>query len=70
MIIREIFTNYKIPFYFYHLLPKEADISLGLLSPYAMVKLGLDELANKSLDKYRERLVNEWDIIEADQPIH
>lgn len=51
--------------YFYHLVPKGSDMSLGLLSPYAMMKLNLIDLASRSLDKYRDRLVNKWKYYEG-----
>ena len=49
-----------IPFYFYHLVPKSADISKGLLSPYAAQKSGNTELLGNMLNKYRARMVSGW----------
>jgi calcineurin-like phosphoesterase family protein len=56
-------SNHK-PFYFYHLLPKAANIKEhGLLSPHAMIALGKNDMASKSLDKYRDRIVGGWNIL-------
>jgi len=50
--------------YFYHLVPKKANISKGLLAPYAMNKFGMEKELSFSLDKYRNRLVDTdaWNI--------
>ena len=58
--LHEVISSSNQPLYFYHLVPKGVDMRNGLLSPYAVIKLGLTDLATKSLDKYRDRLVNKW----------
>lgn len=52
------------PLFFYHMVPKKANISKGLLAPYAMNKFGMEKELSFSLDKYRNRLVdpNAWNI--------
>ena len=53
-------------FYFYHLVPKGSDISKGLLSPQYMYDNGID--VSNALDKYRDRLVDGWDIYPYKKP--
>lgn len=48
-------------FYFYHLVPKGSNVSKGLLAPYALAKIDRN-LTLKSLNKYRDRMVNGWNI--------
>ena len=52
------------PLFFYHMVPKKANISKGLLAPYAMNKFGMEKELSFSLDKYRNRLVDTdaWNI--------
>ena len=56
--VREI----KSPFYFYHMVPKTANMRKGLLSPYAMYHAGMEVEALNALNKYRNRLCDGWDI--------
>ena len=55
--------NINDHFYFYHLIPKSVDISgAGLISPQYMLDHNLLDLFDKSMDKYRYRIVNGWKI--------
>jgi len=49
-------------FYFYHAVPKSADLSKGLITPQYMYDNGMTELFRKSTDKYRDRIVGGWNI--------
>lgn len=56
-------------FYFYHLVPKGTNVKKeGLLSPYYMHHHNMDELCEKSVDKYRERLCSVWEIYKGRTP--
>lgn len=48
--------------YYYHLVNKNANLDIGLLSPEYMYTHRMFDLFDKSVDKYRERLVNGWRI--------
>ena len=50
------------PLYFYHLVNKDADLSIGLLSLKYMYDHGLYEEFDKYTDKYKYRIVNSWQI--------
>ena len=53
--------------YFYHMVPKGSDVSVGLLSPYGLAKID-KTLALKALDKYRDRMVSGWKIYPGRDP--
>lgn len=61
-------NRYNEPLYFYHLIPKGSDVSKGLLSPYALLKAGEQELAARAVDKYRVRLCSGWGIYPNKKP--
>jgi len=48
------------PFYFYHLVPKDASITTGLYSLAYMYRHKLFDLFDKATEKYRARIVGEW----------
>lgn len=50
------------PFYFYHVVNKNADLSKGLLSLKYMNDKGLFDLFDKYAEKYRNRIVDSWNI--------
>lgn len=50
------------PLYFYHLVDKNADISKGLISIQYMYDNKLFELFDKSVSKYKNRILNDWNI--------
>ena len=50
------------PLYFYHLVNKDADLSIGLLSLKYMYDHGLYEEFDKYTDKYKYRIVDSWQI--------
>lgn len=50
------------PLYFYHVINKDADISKGLLSLKYMYENELFNLFDKSTEKYKARIVNDWNI--------
>lgn len=52
----------------YHMVPKNADISKGIISPFWMADNNLEKLALNSVDKYRNRLVNSWNIYPGRNP--
>ena len=50
------------PLYFYHVVNKSADLSVGLLSLKYMYDHNMFSLFDKYTDKYRNRIVNDWHI--------
>lgn len=50
------------PLYFYHLVDKEADIKLGLISLEYMYNNKMYDLFDKYILKYKERIINDWNI--------
>ena len=56
---RSVLPVYNI---WYHLLPKDANLSKGIISPYYMYKHGMKSYANDTTYKYRDRLCNSWNI--------
>lgn len=50
------------PFYFYHVVDKKADLSLGLLSLQYMYNHHLWDLFDNSSRKYREGIVSYWNL--------
>lgn len=63
----EYCTNSKLmklnePFYFYHVVDKDANLSLGLLSLQYMYDHQLLELFDKSSNKYRKGIVSYWEL--------
>lgn len=52
----------------YHLIPKNANISKGIMSPYYMYHHGMKKLAKEATDKYRERMCNGWNIYPGRDP--
>lgn len=52
----------------YHMVPKGADMSKGIISPFWMAENNLNKLALDSVDKYRNRLVSSWNIYPGRNP--
>lgn len=52
----------KEPLYFYHVVDKNADLSSGLLSLKYMYDHKMFELFDKNVEKYKDRIVNFWNI--------
>lgn len=50
------------PLYFYHVIDKDSDISKGILSLQYMYDNKLYELFDKNVDKYKDRITNDWNI--------
>lgn len=50
------------PLYFYHLIPKNADTSKGILSLQYMYDNNMYELFDKYAEKYKHRIVNSWNL--------
>ena len=50
------------PLYFYHIVNKDVDMSKGLLSLKYMYDNKMYDLFDKYVDKYKERIVNYWNI--------
>lgn len=50
------------PLYFYHLVPKNANISKGLFSLQYMYDNKLYDLFDKNVSKYQNRIINKWNI--------
>lgn len=50
------------PFYFYHLVNKNVDMSNGLLSLQYMYDNKMYDLYDKNVLKYKDRILNDWDI--------
>ena len=50
------------PLYFYHVVNKDADMSLGLLSLKYMYDNGLYDLFDKNTVKYIDRITKDWNI--------
>lgn len=50
------------PLYFYHLVNKESDISKGLISLKYMYDNKLYDLFDKNVLKYKDRILNDWNI--------
>ena len=50
------------PFYFYHLVNKNVDMSNGLLSLQYMYDNKMYDLFDKNVLKYKDRILNDWDI--------
>lgn len=48
------------PFYFYHLIPKNADLSKGILTPQYFYNHSMFKEFDACTDKYRDRLCNVW----------
>jgi hypothetical protein len=59
---KEKIVKLNDPLYFYHLVPKNADLSKGLLSPKYMYQNKLHKLFDESIEKYRSRIVDSWNI--------
>lgn len=57
----------KQPFYFYHLLPKGANVSVGIVSLDYQYYHNINEF-RKNSSKYRERLCNGWGIYPGRNP--
>ena len=55
------------PLYFYHLAQNNI-VGDELLSPFAMLEKNMKDLAYLSTNKYRDRLVNGWDIYPGKNP--
>lgn len=67
-IVRESVDDIDDSFYFYHMVPAGTDVCDGLLSPYALSKLGKHEKSLNALDKYRNRMVDGWNIYPHKNP--
>ncbi len=50
------------PLYFYHLVNKDANINPGLISLQYMYNKKMYDLFDKSVLKYKERIINDWNI--------
>ena len=50
------------PLYFYHVINKDADISRGIFSLKYMYDNELFDLFDKNVQKYKKRIVNNWNI--------
>lgn len=50
------------PLYFYHVVNKNADLSKGLLSLQYMYDNKMYDLFDKNADKYKNRIVDSWDL--------
>lgn len=50
------------PFYFYHLVPKNADMKNGLISLKYMYDHKLWNLFDQNVLKYKDRIVHDWNI--------
>ena len=50
------------PLYFYHLVNKDSDMSNGLLSLQYMYDNKLFDLLDKNVSKYKDRILNDWNI--------
>ncbi len=50
------------PFYFYHLINKDANINNGLISLQYMYDHGMFDLFDKNVSKYKKRILNDWNI--------
>lgn len=62
-------TDYEYgKFYFYHLVPDDADLSKGLITPAYAYNTGDMDLFNKMTDKYRDRICNQWNIFPDKDP--
>jgi RimJ/RimL family protein N-acetyltransferase len=60
--IRESIEELENSFYFYHMVPAGTNVSRGLLSPHALVKFGMHKEAGNALSKYRNRMVDGWNV--------
>lgn len=52
----------NVPFYFYHLVPKNADMKNGLISLKYMYDHKLWNLFDQNVLKYKDRIVHDWNI--------
>lgn len=52
----------NIPLYFYHVVDKSADVSIGLLSLKYMYDNKMFNLFDKNTEKYKTRIVKDWNI--------
>lgn len=52
----------NVPFYFYHLVPKNAAMKNGLISLKYMYDYKLWNLFNQNVLKYKDRIVHDWNI--------
>lgn len=50
------------PLYFYHLVDKDADMSMGLISLQYMYDNKMYDLFDKNVIKYKDRIINDWNI--------
>lgn len=50
------------PFYFYHLINKNSDLSNGLISLQYMYDNKMYDLFDKSVLKYKNRIINDWNL--------
>lgn len=50
------------PLYFYHVVDKNADLSIGLLSLKYMYNHGLYTLFDENVEKYKHRIVDSWNL--------
>ena len=58
--ISNILESMRGNLYFYHLVPKDANISLGLISPRYMYEHRMYNLFDNSMEKYIYRIQNSW----------
>lgn len=50
------------PLYFYHLVDNDADMSKGLISPQFMYNNKIYDLFDKSVVKYKNRILKDWNL--------
>lgn len=55
------FSNTNVNMW-YHLVPKNANLSKGILSPHALQYFHMDDLLVDALKKYKNRMVDGWNI--------
>lgn len=60
--INEIMNEDDKPLYFYHLVDKNADMSKGIISLQYMYDNKMDDLFDKNIIKYKDRIINDWNI--------
>lgn len=50
------------PLYFYHLVNKDVDMSKGIISLQYMYDNKMYDLFDKNVEKYKDRILNDWNI--------
>ena len=50
------------PLYFYHLVNKDVDMNKGIISLQYMYDNKMYDLFDKNVEKYKDRILNDWNI--------